>query len=81
MNVEPETSSERVAIVVWYMAHGMNLSTQEVSRMTGLKMRGALALMYSISRVVPIYQEKDIWRICKRNGTHDAHDTITTESG
>lgn len=61
----PETPSERVALVVWYMAHGMALSTQEIMKITGLTNDGAWSLMNRICRVLPIYLDRNIWRICK----------------
>jgi len=66
MTPDPETTSERVAVVVWYMAHGMALSTREVAKITRMSMDGSWALMCRISRVLPIYQDKtDIWRVCQ----------------
>lgn len=62
---KPETPSERVALVVWYMAHGMGLSTREVARLTGLQPRNARELMYRVSRILPVYQEEGVWLICK----------------
>ncbi len=67
-----ETPSERGALIAWYMAHGMALSTLEVAKLTGLKRRGALQLMYCISRVLPIYQDEcAIWRVCKSGMAQD----------
>lgn len=65
MSPEPETVSERVALVVWYMAHGLALSTQEVAKITGLTSDGAWYLMNRIGRVLPIYLDNNIWRVCQ----------------
>ena len=66
--MDPETPSERVALVVWYMAHGMALSTKEVSKITKLSESASWRLMCNISRVIPIYLDESarigIWRIC-----------------
>ena len=60
----PETPGERYALIGWYMAAGMALSTKEVAQLTGLKPQSAYWLMSRISRVLPIYQdEKRIWRV------------------
>ena len=65
---QPEAPCERYALIGWYLAFGMALSTREVAAITGLKMNGALLLMYRISRVLPIYQDgKRIWRLCAKN--------------
>jgi len=32
--------------------------------LTGLQMRSARELLYSISRVLPIYQDGSIWQVC-----------------
>ena len=64
----PETPGERYALIGWYMAAGMALSTSEVAQLTGLTRDSALRLMYRISRVLPIYQDNErIWRV-QRDG-------------
>lgn len=62
--MNPETPSERVALVVWWLAHGEGLTTKQVALLTGLQMRSARELLYSISRVLPIYQDGSIWQVC-----------------
>ena len=63
----PETSSERVAVVVWSLAHGARLTTRQVAELTGVKQQTAYAMMCAISRVLPLYQEKNVWQICTKN--------------
>lgn len=64
--MQPETPSERVALVAWYMAFGMALSTKEIAKITGLTGKGAWSLMCRISRVLPVYKDdQDIWRTCE----------------
>lgn len=59
------TSTERVALVTWYLAFGLALSSREVAQITGLSRRNAARLLENISRVLPIYQdEKFLWRLC-----------------
>lgn len=66
MTPDLETTSERVAIVVWYLAFNLGLSTKEVAKITGMKKDSALRMMYRISRVLPIYQDDAyIWRKCE----------------
>lgn len=61
----PETPSERVALVVWWLAHGEGLTTRRVSEMTCLTWDGAAALLERVSRVLPIYRDDDgIWQVC-----------------
>ncbi len=61
----PETPSERIALVVWYLAHGEGLTTKQVEQITGITRRSALHLMCRISRVLPIYQDDAyVWQVC-----------------
>lgn len=59
----PETPSERVALVVWRMAQGDSLTTQQVAQLTGLTVNGAYLLLCRISRVLPLYQDEQlVWQ-------------------
>ena len=59
------TPREKVALVVWHLAHGDGLSTANVAEMTGLTRQGAWELMVCLSRVIPIYQDnRQIWQVC-----------------
>jgi hypothetical protein len=61
----PETPSERVALVVWWLAHGEGLTTRQVSEITCLSWHGAASLLDRISRVLPIYRDDDgVWQVC-----------------
>ena len=63
--IKPETPSERAALIVWYMAHGLALSNREIMQITGLSRSRARDMMCRISRVLPLYQdESHIWRLC-----------------
>lgn len=65
MTLESEyTPREKVALVVWHLAHGDGLSTANVADMTGLTRQGAWELMICLSRVLPIYQDGGIWQVC-----------------
>lgn len=61
----PDTPSERVALVVWHLAHGEALTTELVSQITGITLRRAYDLMCRVSRVIPIYQgDGHVWQVC-----------------
>ena len=68
--MNPETPSERVALVVWWLVHGEGLTTKQVASLAQISTRGAFDLMDRISRVLPIYQDEDyVWQVCEsRNG-------------
>ena len=61
---EPDTITERAALVAWHLAHGEQLETVQVAAMTGLTRQGAWHLMQRLSRVLPIYQSGDAWQVC-----------------
>ena len=54
-----QTPEERVAVVVWHLAHGDAFKTSEVCRMTGVSRQAAWGLMCKLSRVLPVYQADD----------------------
>ena len=58
-------STERSAVVAWYLAHGESLTTSQIIDLTGLTRDGALKMMRRISRVLPLYQN-DVgqWEVC-----------------
>ena len=65
MTIEPDTITERAALVVWHLAHGECMQTRDVVAITGLTRQGAWDLMQRLSRVIPIYQdERDVWQVC-----------------
>lgn len=64
--IDPDTPLERVALVTWYLALGMGLTTKEVAQITKISRQGAWLMLCDMSRVIPIYQdEKHIWRRCQ----------------
>jgi hypothetical protein len=57
------TPEERVAIVVWHLAHGDAFKTRDAAAMTGLTYQGVRRLLGCVSRVIPIYQdERGYWQ-------------------
>ena len=49
--IEPETVTERVAVVVMELANGEEMTTREIAEMTGLTYFGAWRLMNRLCRV------------------------------
>ena len=65
MDIEPDTVTERVGLVVWHLAHGESMQTRSVADLTGLTMPGAWYLMTRLSRAIPIYQDdQGFWVVC-----------------
>ena len=59
------TGHERVALVVWALAHGEGVRTCDAVRMTGLSKSAAIRMLQGLARVIPIYQDdNDIWVVC-----------------
>lgn len=54
---------ERAACVAFWLAQGCALSVPQVADRTGLTYDGALKLLKTISRVIPISENNGIW--CK----------------
>lgn len=65
----PDTASERVALVMYHLMRGREMTTRRVAVMTGLRMSSAYRLMARISRMVPLYQEGAVWRLCEECDT------------
>ena len=62
---EPDTTTERVALVAWHLAHGDGMTTANVAELTKLTSEGARLLMLRISRVLPIYRDEyGVWQVC-----------------
>jgi len=59
MIVEPQTATERVAYVVWLLAHGQKLTAAQVSSEVGVTERRARKMMDDISHVCPVYRNDD----------------------
>ena len=63
--MEPDTITERAALVTWHLAHGEAMQTRDVANLTGLGMAGAWILMQRLSRAIPIYQDdRGFWIVC-----------------
>jgi len=58
------TTRERCAYVAFWLAQGREFTTRQVAERCGVSQSGALRLLKSISRVIPVYEDKGIWKKC-----------------
>jgi alkylated DNA nucleotide flippase Atl1 len=58
---QPETVTERVAVVVMELSNGMEITTRQVAELTGLTRVGAWLLMMRLCRVLPIRYAGEHW--------------------
>lgn len=64
--MKPDTPAERVAVITWYLASGMTITTQEAAKMAHISHQRAWEILCEISRVLPIYQDdRQYWTVCK----------------
>ena len=61
--MEPESVTERAALVTWLLVHGAALTTNEVAARTGLSVRGAHFLCDKISTVLPVVLVDGRWQL------------------
>lgn len=61
-NVEEMVTTERVAIVVWQLAHGVPMHTVEVAQILGITQQGAWSLLAKLCRVLPVSLEDGTWK-------------------
>lgn len=73
--IQPEITTERVAVIVYLLARGRKFRTADVAALCGVTRRGAYALMARISRVVPLTFEDGTWAEFR------AEDEATEEQG
>lgn len=71
--MEPESATERAALVTWLLVHGAALTTHEVATRTGLSVRGARYLCDRLSTVLPVILVDGYWQVIS--------DEKTTRSG
>lgn len=55
--------TERVAIIVWRLRDGEQLSTAEIAAAVGLNLRAAQYMMAKLSRVLPLRYHNGLWEI------------------
>ena len=58
------TTTERVGLVVWWLAHGDGMSVADAVKLTGLSRQGAWDMLCRLSRVLPIYSHRGVWQAC-----------------
>jgi alkylated DNA nucleotide flippase Atl1 len=63
---QPETVSERVAVVLARLYAGRAMTTAEVAELTGLTARGALYMMNRLCRVQPLVLDDGRWQMCQQ---------------
>jgi len=57
-------ATERIARVVWPLAHGQPLTTRQAAALAGITPRGAWRMLTKLCRVLPIYQDDGgVWRV------------------
>lgn len=59
---EVHGTTERVALVVFHLLEGAELTTAEVADMAGVQWSGAEKMLDKASRVVPITKYESKWR-------------------
>lgn len=59
---QPETATERTAVIVHRLTLGETMTIRDIMTVTGLKERGAYALMARVSRVSPLVLDAGKWR-------------------
>ncbi|MCU0503514.1 MAG: hypothetical protein MUC51_17480 [Anaerolineae bacterium] len=65
----PDTATERAALVTWWLAGGLMLSTADAGLLLGLTHDSAYRLLCRLSRVLPIYQDGNgYWMVLRSNG-------------
>ena len=60
--IQPEVTTERVAVIVFLLCKGRRFTTREVAELCGVTQRGAYAIMARISRVLPLVLDGSGWR-------------------
>lgn len=76
---QPETVSERVAVVVARLYEGRAMTTAEVAELTGLTVRGAHYLMNRLCRVQAIILNDGHWQMCHGAVAAIADGTVRTD--
>jgi len=64
MGEDEYTTTERVGLLVWHLAHGDGIRTADAAKLTGLGVEGARVMLCRLSRVIPIYQWHGVWQVC-----------------
>jgi hypothetical protein len=70
---DDSNTSERVAVVVWRLAQGEALTTQQAAQLAHLGSAGAWALLSRASRAIPITLIDGVWRAVNLGGDGEPH--------
>ena len=57
--------TERVAVTVWLLSQGWQLSTKDIASLVGITSQGAYQMMDRVSRVVPVVLDAGKWRLMR----------------
>ena len=61
MVIEPDNTTERVALVTYHLMQEKQLTTAQIARIAGMSCNGARRMVCKMSRVVPVTNEGDRW--------------------
>jgi len=61
--MQPQTSTERAAVVMLHLTAGVRLTTLEVAQLCGISRQGAYRLLDTMSRVCPLLLDGGAWQI------------------
>ena len=59
--IQPEVTTERVAMITFLLCSGRRFRTAEVAALMGLTRQGAYAQLARIARVVPVVLDGGVW--------------------
>ena len=60
---QPQTSTERAAVIMLHLSAGARLTTVEVAQLCGITRQGAYRLLDTMSRVCPLLLDGGAWQI------------------
>jgi hypothetical protein len=63
--IQPEVTTERVAMITFLLCSGRRFRTAEVAALMGLTRQGAYAQLARIARVVPVVLDGGEWFLAK----------------
>ncbi len=60
---QPQTSTERAAVIMLHLSAGARLTTVEVAQLCGITRQGAYRLLDTMSRVCPLLLDGGAWQL------------------
>lgn len=55
--------TERIALIVYLLSQGYRFTTSQAARRVGITTDGAALMLRKASRVIPICEEKGLWKL------------------